>query len=222
MSGCLVSDTGTGMSPDVAAKAFEPFFTTKPAGKGTGLGLSVIYGFARQSGGHASIYSEVGRGTTVNVYLPAAEENEDQVRAGMRNGDASAPSRGHTVLVVEDQAAVRHVTVRRLRQLGYGTAEAESARAAVDLLQAGETVDLVFSDVVMPGEMTGLDLREWIRANRPDLPVVLTSGFAGDVINRGDFASNSDEILRKPYGRDELVAALERALQSRTTSPVKT
>jgi CheY-like chemotaxis protein len=206
----------------VVAKAFEPFFTTKQAGRGTGLGLSVIYGFARQSGGHASIYSEVGRGTTVNVYLPCAEDDTGERRAGPGDPAAAAPSSGRTILVVEDRAAVRDVTIRRLTQLGYGVAEAENARAAIDLLEQGAPVDLVFSDVVMPGEMTGFDLREWVRANRPDLPVVLTSGFAEDVLRARDAEEGANDILRKPYGRDELVAKLERALQSRATSPVKT
>jgi PAS domain S-box-containing protein len=220
-----VSDTGTGMAPEVLARAFEPFFTTKQAGKGTGLGLAVIYGFAKQSGGHATIYSEVGRGTTVNVYLPSAEES-----AGGRaaTGGIAAPSipSGRTILVVEDQLPVREVTLRRLKQLGYRVVEAENARAAIDVIQSGTPLDLVFSDVVMPGDMTGFDLREWVRAHRPDLAVLLTSGFAEDVVRARESVQAPNEILRKPYGREDLVQAIERALleggYSRATSPVKT
>src|SRR5262249_31415527 len=176
-----VSDTGLGMSPEVLARAFEPFFTTKPAGKGTGLGLSVIYGFARQSGGHVSIYSEVGRGTTVSLYLPCAEDPKVcQLRDQSVKSLKEAANR--TILVVEDQAGVREVTMRRLTQLGYDVAEAENARAAIDVLMSQRAVDLVFSDVVMPGDMTGFDLAEWVRVNRPGLPLVLTSGFAKDVV----------------------------------------
>jgi PAS domain S-box-containing protein len=210
-----VSDTGSGMPPDVLARAFEPFFSTKQAGKGTGLGLSVIYGFAKQSNGHVSIYSEVGRGTTVNVYLPCAV---DEVTADPAAADVEAATRkpsGKTILVVEDQAPVREVTLRRLKQLGYGVVEAENAREAIDVLLSGTPVDLVFSDVVMPGEMTGFDLREWVRANRPGLPVVLTSGFAENVVRARESAEDANEILRKPYAREDLVQTIERGLQQR-------
>jgi PAS domain S-box-containing protein len=222
-----VSDTGTGMPPDVLARAFEPFFTTKQAGKGTGLGLSVIYGFAKQSGGHVSIYSEVGRGTTVNVYLPCAEDGVAQDRDVAGGEAASGEPSGRTILVVEDQLPVREVTMRRLKQLGYGVVTAENAREAIGVIEAGADIDLVFSDVVMPGEMTGFDLREWVRANRPDLPVVLTSGFAEDVVRARPSAEGSAQILRKPYNRHDLIQAIERGLasgvsHSRAVSPLKT
>jgi CheY-like chemotaxis protein len=220
-----VSDTGVGMSPEVLARAFEPFFTTKPAGKGTGLGLSVIYGFARQSGGHVSIYSEVGRGTTVSLYLPCVEDPKVcQLRAQSVKSLKEAASR--TILVVEDQAGVREVTMRRLTQLGYEVAEAENAQAAIDVLMSQRTIDLVFSDVVMPGDMTGCDLAEWVRTNRPGLPVVLTSGFAEDVVRARAGPGETTEILRKPYSRDELMQLLGRAFgyeaPSRLTSPTNT
>jgi len=210
-----VSDTGTGMPPDVVARAFEPFFTTKQAGKGTGLGLAVIYGFAKQSGGHATIYSEVGRGTTVNVYLPCVTQDCSAGAFPTESGTPSREPRGKTILVVEDQTPVRDVTMRRLMQLGYRVLEAENARAAIEVLQSGAHVDLVFSDVVMPGEMTGFDLREWVAANRPDLPVVLTSGFAEDVVNAREPTEDSGHLLRKPYSRADLVEAIERGLQAR-------
>src|SRR5262249_22319468 len=121
---------------------------------------------------------------------------------------------GRTILVVEDQPPVREVTMRRLTQLGYRVVEAENARAAIDVIEAGTKIDLVFSDVVMPGEMTGFDLREWVRANRPDLPVVLTSGFAEDVVKARASMEGSGPILRKPYGRDDLIHAIESGLHS--------
>jgi PAS domain S-box-containing protein len=214
-----VSDTGTGMPPEVAARAFEPFFTTKPAGEGTGLGLSVIYGFAKQSGGHVSIYSELGRGTTVNVYLPCAMGDCAEDPAATGKEAASRAHSGKIILVVEDQLPVREVTMRRLRQLGYDVVEAEDARAAIDVLQSGAEVDLVFSDVVMPGEMTGFDLREWMRANRPDLPVILTSGFAEDVVRARESVEGSNQILRKPYAREDLIQAIERGLQEARLTP---
>jgi CheY-like chemotaxis protein len=207
-----VSDTGMGMAPDVLARAFEPFFTTKQAGKGTGLGLSVIYGFAKQSGGHATIYSELGHGTTVNVYRPCAVEDRRDSPAASGGEAVSREPSGQTILVVEDQLPVREVTMRRLRQLGYVVLEAENAQSAVDVIQSGSPIDLVFTDVVMPGEMTGFDLWKWVKANRPGLPVVLTSGFAEDVARAREDGEGLSQILRKPYSREELMQAIERAL----------
>ncbi len=207
-----VSDTGQGMTPEVLNRAFEPFFTTKEAGNGTGLGLSVIYGFAKQSKGEITIYSEVGRGTTVNLYLPRARSDD----AGASEPETRGPyarlsGAGEIILVVEDQPQVREVTVRRLLQLGYEVMEADSAVSAIELLRKGTSVDLIFSDVVMPGGKTGLDLAGWVREHRPSLPVVLTSGFAEDVAQTASHAPRLD-ILRKPYGRDELAAAIRAAL----------
>jgi len=217
-----VSDTGHGIVPDLLTRVFEPFFTTKEAGRGTGLGLSVIYGFAKQSGGHVTIYSEPGQGTTVNLYLPRAG-------AGSAAPTREAPeapqmsAAGEVILVVEDQEPVREVTLKRLTRLGYRVREAESAVAAIEALQAGEQVDLVFSDVVMPGGMTGFDLAEWVRQNRPGLPLLLTSGFSEAVAQNMTNGGKALSILRKPYSGDDLAAAIRNALdQARPTSGVKT
>ena len=144
-----VSDTGTGMPPEVVARAFAPFFTTKSAGRGTGLGLASIHGFVKQSGGHATIYSEPGRGTAVNLYLPRAAAHE--VRASPGAAKDAAVATGETVLVVEDNPELRRLSLHRLKLLGYRAIEADSGPSALAVLDAGEQIDLVFSDVVMPG-----------------------------------------------------------------------
>jgi PAS domain S-box-containing protein len=207
-----VSDTGHGMSPEILARVFEPFYTTKQAGKGTGLGLSVIYGFAKQSGGEVTIYSEVGRGTTVNLYLPRAlSDPTSKPRVDNAAGSENSGA-GETVLVVEDQPPVREVTMRRIEQLGYRVLEADSVAAAIEILQSGALVDLVFSDVVMPGGKTGFDLAAWVLEHRRALPVVLTSGFAQDAAQSTALHVETLNILRKPYGRAELAATLREAL----------
>jgi PAS domain S-box-containing protein len=207
-----VSDTGVGMNREVLARVFEPFFTTKEPGKGTGLGLSVIYGFVKQSGGHVTAYSEVGKGTTINLYLPrvAAPSEHHDVSRKMAPVVAQV---GATVLLVEDNAEVRAVTARRLRNLGYSVVEASSAAQAIEALQAGQRIDLVFSDVVMPGGMSGFDLAQWMRTGAPAVPIVLTSGFAEDVARAGEASSLDLEILRKPYSGTELARALRKAIE---------
>jgi CheY-like chemotaxis protein len=179
-----VSDTGVGMKREVLARVFEPFFTTKEPGKGTGLGLSVIYGFVKQSGGHVTAYSEVGKGTTINVYLPRVAAPSEHHAVSMKTTPAAAEV-GATVLLVEDNTEVRTVTARRLRNLGYSVIEAGSAAQAMEALQAGQKIDLVFSDVVMPDGMSGFDLAQWMRTGAPAIPILLTSGFAEDVARAG-------------------------------------
>ena len=149
-----VSDTGIGMTPAVLARVFEPFFTTKEPGKGTGLGLSVIYGFVKQSGGHVTLYSEQGKGTTVNLYLPRTLGESEQTASGGPREAVTAMA-GETILLVEDNAQVRSVTARRLQNLGYAVVEAENAAAAIELLRSRSDIDLIFSDVVMPGACPG-------------------------------------------------------------------
>lgn len=206
-----VADTGSGMSKEVLARAFEPFFTTKEPGRGTGLGLSTIYGFAKQSGGCATIYSEVGRGTVVNIYLPRADRAPSATMP-----PSSAPetlrASGRTILVVEDNPEVREVTIARLNELGFVVTAAESGPAAVALLEAGTTFDLVFSDVVMAGGMSGFDVAKWIGENKPGLKVLLTSGFVTEFAKRGHMPQASLKVLQKPYGRAELAAALRDVL----------
>lgn len=201
-----VSDTGAGMAPEVLARAFEPFFTTKEPGQGTGLGLASIYGFARQSQGGVTLESEPGKGTMVSIYLPdlgmageAALSTDSPAKA------ASAPS---TILVVEDNPDVREVTIERLEQLGYAVVSSASGPGAVALLSGGMKVDLVFSDVMMAGGMSGHDVASWIEAHRPGLRVLLTSGFAGPAAARAE----GPRILSKPYSTAELAEAIAGAL----------
>jgi len=209
-----VSDTGLGMRPEVLARVFEPFFTTKEPGKGTGLGLSVIYGFVKQSGGHVTLYSELGKGTTVNLYLPRVLADAER-EAGAKPAATATPETGETILLVEDNAEVRSVTAKRLQNLGYSVLQAENAAKAIEILSAGSEVDLVFSDVVMPGGMSGFDLAHWIETNGPAVPVLLTSGFAEDVARAGEPPASALEILRKPYSGAELARALRKALEGR-------
>jgi PAS domain S-box-containing protein len=208
-----VSDNGSGMTKDVLGRVFEPFFTTKPPGRGTGLGLSTIYGFIKQSGGSITIYSEPGAGTTVNLYFPRCL---DYPGAAVSVADAAKEERGRgeRILVVEDNGDVRALTVQRLERLGYEVVEFPTGTAAREALKGGLKVDLVFSDIIMPGGMTGVDLRNWIGAFDPALPVILTTGFAGDA---GDIATIADEwpILRKPYGQRDLAEIVRKTLEKR-------
>lgn len=205
-----VSDTGCGMPQEVLERAFEPFFTTKETGKGTGLGLSMIYGFVKQSGGLIRIDSAVGRGTTFSLYLPRAAADGHSA-AGAAEGAAPVTGHGETVLVVDDDADVRRVTVQAVQELGYRVLEAEGAEQALAQLAAGRKVDLLFTDVVMPG-MNGRELaREGLR-RVPGLRVLFASGYADGTAGETDGELAPVETLAKPYRDAELARALHRAL----------
>jgi PAS domain S-box-containing protein len=206
-----VSDSGQGMSPDVMQRAFEPFFTTKAPGKGTGLGLSTIYGFAQQAGGAVSIYSEIGLGTTINIYLPQADVS-GKTTAKVEPERAVPVSVGERVLLVEDNVDVRAVTKCRLEELGYRVIEAESGPEAVEILQAKTAIDVVFSDVVMAGGMSGFDVARWTREHAPPVKILLTSGYPDGLLRAEQSDSFNLKILRKPYSRGDLARALRRAL----------
>lgn len=208
-----VTDTGVGMLPEVAARAFEPFFTTKPTGRGTGLGLSTIYGFAQQTGGHVTLYSEVGKGTTVSLYLPRAADLTDPGEMQVQEDEIIFARNSETVLVVEDNPDVREVTLERIEGLGYVVLEAASAPEAIKVLEANPDVQLVLTDVVMPGGMSGFELAQWIGENRPGVAVVCTSGFAeGASGQQGMGHPPACAMLHKPYGRAELSKVLTAAL----------
>jgi PAS domain S-box-containing protein len=205
-----VTDTGTGMTPQVLAHVFEPFFTTKTPGKGTGLGLSMVFGFMKQSNGHINAYSEPGVGTTFRLYLPRLR-GEREIHSSSARTDVPRGS-GETVLVVEDNAPLRHTTVRHLASLGYDVVEAESAEAALTIL-TNQPVSMVFSDVVLSGELDGGTLAERVRHTWPAVKVLLTSGFAGGMIKPTvDAASGRAPLLAKPYRADELARAVREVL----------
>jgi PAS domain S-box-containing protein len=208
-----VSDTGTGMPPDVVAKVFEPFFSTKEVGKGTGLGLSMVLGFATQSGGHVSVYSEPDVGTTIRLFLPRTSRTAEPVATETEVVSAvRVRGNGETVLVVEDNAAMRRVVARQLSELNYVVIEADSASAALAKLET-DKVDLLFSDVVMPGGMDGFALAERVRARWPSISVLLTSGFSGDRVNvRLEGLRSPPRLLGKPYDLEELARAVREAL----------
>jgi PAS domain S-box-containing protein len=205
-----VSDTGSGMSAETRQRAFEPFFTTKAQGKGTGLGLSTTYGFVRQSGGHVTIYSEPRQGTTVSIYLPSAHQNAGERPRPLTSADTPMPGRREVILVVEDNPAIRTMTHDRLVALGYSAIPASGAEAALVALQDGAAVDLVFTDMMMPGGQTGLELARELRRVRPDLPVLLTTGYAGEMIDAE--LIDGFPVLRKPYRQEDLADAIRRAL----------
>jgi signal transduction histidine kinase/ActR/RegA family two-component response regulator len=208
-----VTDTGTGMTPEVLARAFEPFFTTKEPGRGTGLGLASIYGFARQSNGTVRIESEPGKGATVSLYLPRID---DQAARGLSASAQESAMREaaaqRRILVVEDNPDVRDITTQRLTRLGYQVASCDSGPAAVAALSSGAPFDLVFSDVVMAGGMSGYDLAAWVMRSRPDLKVLLTSGYAQAAQPLGEMAL-SWRILSKPYALAELAEAIADVLK---------
>ena len=209
-----VTDTGEGISADKAGKVFEPFFTTKEVGKGSGLGLSTIYGFMRQSGGQIQISSEEGVGTTVRLYVPIATDID--VPATGAEGEDGAPISGGTekVLIVEDQDEVREVGVALLEDLGYAVVEASSPAEGLRLLEADRSIDVLFTDIVMPGRMDGTKLALAARALRPGLPVVFTTGYAeAAVLDEGDVKS-AKNLVTKPYRRDDLAHKLRLALDS--------
>jgi CheY-like chemotaxis protein len=197
-----VADTGSGMAPEVMERVFEPFFTTKSFGEGTGLGLSQVFGFAKQIGGAATVESKVGEGSTFTIYLPASRgANPEQSR---RNG-AHALGR---VLVVEDDAFVAELAAGMLAELGFETTITHSAKEALDRLSGGEKPKLVFTDIVMPGGITGVELARKVRERFPELPVLLTTGYSQQVSSNAGFP-----VLQKPYQLDALAEALSKLLK---------
>ncbi|NBD12904.1 PAS domain S-box protein [Corallococcus sp. c25j21] len=207
-----VSDTGAGMAPEVMERAFEPFFTTKPEGRGTGLGLSMVYGFVKQSGGHVKLYSEVGHGTTVKVYLPRAFQPEAPVSEGV-----TGPVQGgkETILAVEDDADVRATVVELLTELGYRVLRAVDGESALSILKSGVAVDLLFTDVVMPGPVRSPELARQAKALQPDIEVLFTSGYTENAIVHGGRLDPGVSLLSKPYRREDLARKVRAQLDQR-------
>ena len=207
-----VSDTGEGMNEEQRAHALEPFFTTKPVGEGTGLGLSMVYGFTRQSGGHVTLYSEPGQGTTVSLYFPAVDlTGADSKKVPLGKETSAQHGHGRTILIVEDDVRVRKLSETRLAALGFHCIGVSNADSAWKIVNAQEPIDLVFTDMVMPGKLSGYDLAKRIAAQHPGLPVLITSGFSESVLRDQDIGSEF-VILRKPYRQADLAEAVYNAL----------
>ena len=203
-----VTDTGSGMPPEVVVRAFDPFFTTKPIGLGTGLGLSMVYGFARQSGGQANINSEVGRGTTVSIYLPRHRGDPKHAEGAGGATDSPKSGRGKTILVVDDEPPIRMLVTEILVELGYDTLEAGCSRTALDILRSVPPPDLLVSDVGLPGGLNGRQLADAARVLHPGLKVLFITGYAKDAT-----LSNLEagmHVVSKPFAMN----ALARRIQS--------
>jgi PAS domain S-box-containing protein len=212
-----VSDNGQGIAPEIIGRVMEPFFTTKPIGQGTGLGLSMAFGFAKQSGGHLKIYSELGHGTTVNLYLPRARSADNQAPANDTNA-VPLPQGSECILLADDNEAVRRTAARQLHELGYQVIEAVDGPAALDILVGGAPVDLLFSDVVMPGGLSGFDLAAKATELYPALKVLLVSGFAETAVRNSAAPERQVELMSKPYRLRELAVRLRAVLDAPSTA----
>jgi PAS domain S-box-containing protein len=204
-----VTDTGNGMTAEVAAQAFEPFFSTKPEGQGTGLGLSMVYGFVKQSHGHIKIYSEVGHGTTVKLYLPRARLKEDALNVLDQETVAGGTE---TILIAEDDEEVRTTAVEMLTDLGYRVYKAKDAATALNIIEKGHAIDLLFTDVVMPGALKSPELARRARERLPSIAVLFTSGYTENAIVHGGRLDDGVELLPKPYSRDALARKIRQVL----------
>lgn len=206
-----VSDTGTGMTPELIEKVFEPFFSTKPEGKGTGLGLSMVYGFVKQTGGHVKIYSEVGHGTTLKMYLPRSMQQED-----LEVVQADLPVQGghETILVAEDDEGVRTTVVELLQELGYRVLKAPDASAALTVIESGVHIDMLFTDVVMPGPLKSSEMARKAKERLPGLAVLFTSGYTENSIVHGGRLDPGVQLLSKPYSREALALKIRQVLNN--------
>ena len=199
-----VSDTGTGMPPEVAARVFDPFFTTKPAGQGTGLGLSMIHGFARQSGGQVRVHTEVGQGTTMCLYLPRHHGPRGEAEASAELAEAPRAPAGETVLVVDDEPTVRMLVADVLSELGYAAVEAGDGASGLAVLRSERRLDLLVTDVGLPGGMNGPQLAEAARAARPGLPVLFITGYAENALAGNGQLEPGMRVMTKPFSVDAL------------------
>ncbi len=210
-----VSDTGTGMPPDVIARAFDPFFTTKPLGQGTGLGLSMIYGFARQSGGQVRIYSELGQGSMVCIYLPRHHgEAGDLGQEADRHDEAPRAVEGETVLIVDDEPTVRMLVADVLGDLGYSALEAEDGASGLNILQSRARIDLLITDVGLPNGMNGRQVADAARVIRPGLKVLFITGYAENAVVGNGHLDPGMAVLTKPFAMDDLAAKIRTLIES--------
>ena len=209
-----VTDTGTGMPPDVAARAFDPFFTTKPLGEGTGLGLSMIYGFARQSGGQICIYSEVGKGTTMCLYLPKHDDNPDSEDVLTFAQTAEASGHGEVVMVIDDEPTIRMLVAEVLAEAGYSAIEASDGPAGLRILQSNARIDLLITDVGLPGGMNGRQVADAARSLRPELKVLFITGFAENAVMGNGQLAKGMHVITKPFEMDRLARTIREMINS--------
>jgi CheY-like chemotaxis protein len=205
-----ISDTGIGMDPEVLEQVFEPFFTTKPAGEGTGLGLSMAYGFVKQSGGHIQIESALEKGTMIRIYLPRSMEEEAK-----RPVAKVEPATGgnETILVVEDDMDVQTTAVGVLKTLGYTVVAAENGERALEVIKSGDGIDVLFTDVVMPGNLSAPELAKQAKQILPNIAVLFTSGYTRNALINGGRLEEGVQLLNKPYTRDQLAERIRQVLQ---------
>ncbi len=205
-----VSDSGVGMAQDILSRIFEPFFTTKEQGKGTGLGLSMVFGFMKQSGGHITVYSEPGKGTTFSLYLPRLEETA--IANVERCPEPASRGGSETILVVEDNPGLRRIVVRQLSEAGYQVLQAPDAVQAMEMIETTDPIHLLLTDIVMPGEMDGRDLAREAARRRPLMKILLTSGFPDARFAGSGARSPGSRLLSKPYRKEELLRAVREAI----------
>ncbi|MGI4793927.1 MAG: response regulator, partial [Janthinobacterium lividum] len=204
-----VSDTGTGMTPEVAAKAFEPFFTTKPLGQGTGLGLSMIYGFAKQSGGQVRIHSQVGQGTAVCLYLPRHLGEAEGSGLDPELADPPRAKDGQTVLVVDDEPTIRMLVTEVLEDLGYRAIEAADGASGLQVLQSDERIDLLVTDVGLPGGINGRQVADGARVARPGLKVLFITGYAESAVLSHGHLDPGMHVLTKPFAMEVIASRIK-------------
>ena len=203
-----VTDTGTGMAPDVIERAFDPFYTTKPIGQGTGLGLSMAYGFAKQSGGQVRIHSIVGKGTTVRFYLPRHLAEVDADVPLVQPSEKHRARAGETVLVIDDEPSVRMLVTEMLEELGYAAIEAIDGKSGLKVLQSNARVDLLITDVGLPGGINGRQLADAARITRQDLKVLFITGYAESAAVRNGHLESGMQTLIKPFTMEALTARI--------------
>jgi PAS domain S-box-containing protein len=208
-----ITDNGSGMSPDLIARAFDPFFTTKPAGQGTGLGLSRVYGFARQSNGQVRIYSELGQGTTVKIYLPRHVGKPEEKGSEPKQAELPRAEQGETVLVVDDEPTIRMLIGDTLTELGYRGIEAADAASGLKVLESDVNIDLLITDVGLPGGMNGKEMADAARAKRPKLKVLFITGFAENAAITNGHLEPGMEVMSKPFSMDKLAARIRSIIE---------
>jgi CheY-like chemotaxis protein len=209
-----VTDTGVGMTPEVIEKAFDPFFTTKPIGEGTGLGLSMIYGFARQSGGQVRIYSEVGQGTTMCLYLPRHTDDADIDEDADLPTTISALGEGEVVLVIDDEPTIRMLVAELLAESGYSVIEAPDGPTGLQVLESNARIDLLITDVGLPGGMNGRQVADAARVTRPNLKVLFITGYAENAVMRKGRLEKGMYVMTKPFQVDILADRIREIIES--------